>query len=66
MECSADFFPKLLERAKPNSVPDPHLLIKLDSDPQKKQLRSKSDPVRSGSVATSAKDLTDHLIVCEQ
>ena len=68
-ECSADFVPKLFGRAKPNSDPDPHLLIKLDSDPiriRKKTVRSESDPVCSGSVATSAIDLTDNLIVCEQ
>ena len=34
-ECSADFVPKLFGSAKPNSDPDPHLLIKLDSDPRK-------------------------------
>ena len=68
-ECSADFVPKLFTRAKPNSDPDPHLQIKLDSDPIricKKTVRSESDPVRSGSVATSAIDLTGNLIVCEQ
>ena len=68
-ECSADFVPKLFGRAKPNSDPDLHLLITLDPDPiriHEKTVRSESDPVSSGSVATSAIDLTDNLIVCEQ
>ena len=68
-ECSADFVPKLFGSAKPNSDPDPHLLIKLDLDPiriREKTVRSESNSVCSESVATSAIDLTDNLIVCEQ
>ena len=69
-ECSADFVPKLFGRAKPiNSDPDPHLLLKLDSDLiriREKTVRSDSDSVCFGSVATFAIDLTDNLIVCEQ
>ena len=64
-KCSANFVPKLFGRAKPNSDPDPHLLIKLDSNPiqiREKTVRSESDPVRSGSVATSAVDLTDNRL----
>ena len=68
-ECRAECVPRLFGRAKPNSDPDPHLLRKLDSDSiriREKTVRSESDLVRSGSVATSAIDLTDNLIVCEQ
>ena len=47
---------------KSGSGPDPHLLMKLIPDPI--PIREKT--VRSGSVATSAINLTDNSIVCEQ
>ena len=54
-------------KAKFRSGPDPHLLMKLDPI----RIREKTlDPgpirIRSESVATSAIDLTDNLIVFEQ
>ena len=44
------------------SGPDPHLVMKLDPDPRK----NSKILVRFGSIATSAIDLTDNLMICER
>ena len=66
VECSADFVPKVLEgggkaKLRSGSGRNPHLLMKLDPNPQKKTVIS-----GYGSVANSAINLTDNLIVREQ